>query len=77
MSEGLTFSRPPNPIFKPGKRMTERDHLYSRLMQMPPMPAVWPEDYPFDLAWHFLEYLQGLSTARMGVGADYPPPSEQ
>jgi hypothetical protein len=48
--------------------------LHDRLVRMPPLPAVWPDDYPFGLAWHFLEYLRDLSTA-LGA-ADCPPPLE-
>lgn len=35
--------------------------LYARFADMPPVPAVWPHEYPFELAWHFLEYVQALS----------------
>lgn len=130
MSENLTFSRPPNPVFNSIKRMTKRDHralakwhgwllvllaslhdhgawdqpeprnilgkvenilcavdagakkavihsdaLHARLLQMPPVPAVWPDEYPFALAWHFLEYLRELLAAQPDT-VDCPPPLE-
>jgi hypothetical protein len=131
MSEGLPFRRPQNPVFKPARKMTQRDlrvvgkwngwllvqlasihssgawgqpkprnmldialnimcaldagaraavlpsgPLHERLVRMPPLPAVWPDDYPFGLAWHFLEHLQDLATAHQGGDADCPPPLE-
>lgn len=131
MNEGLLFTRPLNPVFKPAQKMTQRDlravgkwngwltvqlvsmhasgawgqpeprnmldeamnimcaldagarsaalpsdPLHERLVRMPPLPAIWPDDYPFGLAWHFLEYLQELSAAHLSAAADYPPPSE-